>query len=174
MYNRTGYSRGIITNLSDAPNILDPQTGETVFCLENNRVLTYDGALWMCDDFIRLTNSSAGNRSVGDVMLFSSTTSLGATIAATAGSPLFAGVVVYASTNGSPVALAHKGIYKVKLTLLSVTPVRIGYFIRSSSTGTAGAQLSTTMSVGMFGWSLEIPSGVGLCRVLLRGKTEIL
>jgi hypothetical protein len=173
MYSKTRYSRGVVATLAAAASLSNPQIGETVFCQENNRILTYDGALWMCDDFIRLTNSSGGNRSVGDVMLFSSTTNLGATISAIGSSPLFAGVVVYASTNGSPVALAHKGIYNVKLTQISITPTRIGYFLRSANTGTAGAELTTGMGAGMFGWSLEIPPGVGLCRALLRGKVEL-
>jgi hypothetical protein len=181
MYNRTGYSRGIITNLSDAPNILNPQTGETVFCLENNRVLTYDGDLWMCDDFIKMTNNSGSACIACDLMGIATSGTLSA-IKTTGTTLRTIGPAIYGAANGAFVAIAFKGIYKIKIVNVSSGPANnIGWKVVASSLGNAGAGINNTAVVaGFIGWTMEpvpftgsnTPTGHGTFKCLMRGKVE--
>ena len=176
MYIQSKYDRGIKDTLVQVKALLSPEVGETVFCNENGRVLTFDGDLWMCDDFIKSINASGSTRSQGDTMIYYQ--GGGATpqvvAASTTGNALVAGVCVYSSTNGSPIAIAYKGIYKVKLVYFS-TPTATGGFIRSTSAGGGGcSELWLSMTSGVFGWTLEIPivGTTSLVKCLLRGKVE--
>lgn len=183
MYSRTGYSRGVITNLSDAPNILNPQTGETVFCLENNRVLTYDGDLWMCDDFIKMTNNSGSACIACDLMQISTSGTLSA-IKTTASTLRTIGPAIYGAANGAFVAIAFKGIYKIKIVNIGGgTASNIGWKVLASSLGNAGAGINNTAVVaGFIGWTIEpVPfngptgaAGWGTFKCLMRGKVEYL
>jgi hypothetical protein len=176
-YSKTRYSRGIVSTLADVNSLTSPQLGETCFCSENGKVMTYDGELWMCDDFIKATNSSGSTRSTGDVMTWVTTsgTSTEATISLTP--TLIAGVVVWSSANGSPVALAYKGIYKVDIISVPSTYNRLGFFLRASVVTSGKAVLGTVASsTGWFGWNVELlgGSGLGLTKCLLRGRPELL
>jgi hypothetical protein len=133
----------------------------------------------MCDDFIKSVNSSGVSMFQGDTVTYwVGTTSSGKVKrSATTGDTLVAGVCVYPAAINSPVAIAIKGIYKVKLVYFS-TPTAIGGFIRSTSSGGGGcSEMTTAMAAGVFGWTLEIPSAPSssvpvLVRCLLRGKVE--
>ncbi len=171
-YSKTRYSRGIVSTLSLVNTLPSPQTGETCFCSENGRVMTYDGQLWMCDDFIKATNSSGSARSVGDLMVWVNTS--GTTTEVTTSTSAFtltAGVVVYNSNSGSPVALAHKGIYRVNIQVVPPTYNRLGFFLRlNTTTAGAGTLVSTSASTGIIGWNVEVlgGSGLGLTKCLLK------
>lgn len=180
VWTNTEYSRGIVATLAQVATLPNPIMGETVFCNENMRMLTYDGELWMCGDFIKCINDSGSTRQPGDVMTVKNSTTglLPEVVSSTqTGSALFAGVVVFASANGAVVALAFKGTYKVKFTIFSngfggclFEP------IRSSSTGGVETTPSSVgVSAGHIGWIIEQPSTgtvPQLCWCLLRGKTE--
>jgi hypothetical protein len=178
-YIKTKYSRGIVPLLSSFPSLLNPEQGETAFCSENGRVMTYDGELWMCDDFIKLTNISTRTVNAGEIMVFastSSTTPKQATVTTLLSNPLVAGVVPYPSVNNAPVALAYKGIYKIDIQTFIVTPVRMGYIVRCGST-TGGGKGNATNDIGgntagWFAWTVEVPASVGLVRCLIRNKVE--
>jgi hypothetical protein len=180
MYNKLGYSRGVIANLSDAPNLVNPQTGETVFCTENYRVLTYDGALWMCDDFVRLVNGSGSTRAVGDLVCAATGVFGNVVITNATQNPRVIGPVVYSSTNGSPIAVAIKGKYKCRVDFYStVSPITtIGgkaYTYSSGNLGAAIDNVSTPLAGGFFGWVLEplpAPLVQGNRKMLIRGKVE--
>jgi hypothetical protein len=179
MYTETRYSRGLKDTLIQVKALLSPEVGETVFCRENGRVLTFDGDLWMCDDFIKSVNASGSTRSQGDTMIYSQGSGFTPSVVASSntGNGLVAGVCVFSSTSGAPIAIAIKGVYKVKLVYFS-TPTAIGGFIRSTSSGGGGiSETTTAMSAGVYGWTLEIPSAPSssiptLVRCLLRGKVE--
>jgi len=181
MYSKTGYSRGVITNLSDAPNLPNPQTGETVFCTENYRVLTYDGDLWMCDDFIKMTNNSGSACIACDLMEIDTSGTLSA-IKTTGSTLRTIGPAIYGAANGAFVAIAFKGIYKVKIVNISSGPAsNIGWKVLASSLGNAGAGINNTaVSAGFIGWTMEpvpftgsnTPTGWGTFKCLMRGKVE--
>ena len=179
MYIETRYSRGLVNTLVQVKALLSPEVGETVFCKENGRVLTFDGDLWMCDDFIKSTNTSTVTASQGDTMVFGSGATFTGRVVRSSdtGNTLVAGVCVYSSVANAPIAIAIKGVYKVKLVYFS-TPTAIGGFIRSTSSGGGGvSEMTTAMTAGVYGWTLEIPSAPSssiptLVRCLLRGKVE--
>ena len=181
MYSKTGYSRGIITNLSDALNINASQPGETVFCLENNRVLTFDGNLWMCDDFIRVTNNSGSSCIEGDLMEFNTSGTF--SVIKTTGSTIrVAGPSIYPAANGSLTAVAFNGIYKIKVTNVVAGPANtIGWKVYASGAGgPAGAGINqSNITVGFLGWTAEPvpfsgsdPLAFETFKCLIRGKVE--
>jgi hypothetical protein len=184
MYIETRYDRGIKDTLAQVKLLASPELGETVFCKENGRVLTYDGQLWMCDDFIKSTNIGVNSGVAptsyqGDTMVFwvGSTTISKVIRSNSTGNTLLAGVCVYTSLPNEPIAIAFKGIYKVKLLYYS-SPTAIGGMIRSSTAAGGGfSEMTTSMTNGVFGWTLEIPSTSSstiptMVRCLLRGKVE--
>ena len=172
-YNRTRYSRGVVATLSAVNSLSSPQTGETCFCSENGRVMTYDGELWMCDDFIKAINVSGATRAIGDVMTWQTTAGTAThVIAASAGSFLWAGVAVYAAANNAPIAIAYKGIYKVNVSDVPTTYNRIGYQLRISGLTSARGELIASGLPTWVGWNVEIVPGGGLTKCLLRGKPE--
>jgi len=176
MYIESRYDRGIKDTLAQVKALPEPEVGETVFCKENGRVLTYDGDLWMCDDFIKLTNGSTSTRSQGETMVIPFVSGAGGTAIPTSNSydTRVIGVNVYSTLAGAPMAIAYKGIYKVKLVYFS-TPTIIGQFIRTTSAGGGGcSEINSTVTAGFFGWTLEVPTlaSPSLVRCLLRGKVE--
>lgn len=174
-YIKTKYSRGIVALLSTLPTLSNPKQGETAFCSENGRVMTYDGQVWLCDDFIKLTNNSGSTMSPGDVMIFENTSGAVPNLANTTtslSSELVAGVVIYTSNIGSPVVLAYKGIYKIKCVFVAPT-TNIGYRVRTSSSATFGDANNTTTNAGVFAYTLEAPStSPSTIKCLLRNKVE--
>lgn len=174
-YIKKKYSRGIVALLSTLPTLSNPKQGETAFCSENGRLMTYDGQLWMCDDFIKLTNNSGGNRTAGDVMIFQNTSGATPNLARTINSlssELVAGCVVYDCLDAQPVAIAYKGIYKIKCVFVAPT-TNIGYRVRTSSSPSFGDADVNTVSPGIFAYTLEAPStSPATIKCLLRNKVE--
>jgi len=175
MYIETRYDRGIKDTLAQVKALLSPEVGETVFCKENGRVLTFDGDLWMCDDFIKLTNGSNATQLQGATMVIPQG-SVNNVVVPSSNSydTRVVGVNVYTTLAGAPMAIAYKGIYKVKLVYFS-TPSVIGGFIRTTSAGGGGcSEISSFVAAGFFGWTLEVPTAPSpsLVRCLLRGKVE--
>lgn len=174
-YIKTKYSRGIVALLSTLPTLSNPEQGETAFCSENGRLMTYDGQVWLCDDFIKLTNNSGSTRNAGDVMIFESTSGAVPNLANTTTSlsnELVAGVVIYTSLSNAPVVLAYKGIYKIKCVFAAPT-TNIGYRVRTSSSATFGDANNTTTNGGVFAYTLEAPStSPSTIKCLLRNKVE--
>jgi hypothetical protein len=180
VWSNTEYSRGVVATLAEVSALPNPIMGESVFCNENMRMLTYDGELWMCGDFIKCINTSGSSRQKGDVMVVKNSTTgiLPEVVSVTqTGSAYFAGVVVYTSANNAVVALAFKGIYKTKITIFGNGFASSAFQpIRTSSLG--GGMETTpsaaTPSAGHCGWLVEQPANgtAQLCWCLLRGKTE--
>ena len=174
-YIKTKYSRGIVALLSTLPTLSNPEQGETAFCSENGRLMTYDGQVWLCDDFIKLTNNSGSTMSPGDVMIFESTSGAVPNLAnttTTLSNELVAGVVIYTSLSNAPVVLAYKGIYKIKCVFVAPT-TNIGYRVRTSSSATFGDANNTTTNGGVFAYTLEAPStSPSTIKCLLRNKVE--
>jgi hypothetical protein len=177
-YIKTNYTRGIVSTLSalaGLPTLTPPELGETAFCSENGRLMTYDGQFWMCDDFIKLTNNSGAIRNPGDVMIFESTSGAVpnlANITTSLSNELVAGVVIYTSFINSPVVIAYKGIYRIKC-VFTAPATNIGYRVRTSSSATFGDANNTTTNAGIFAYTLEAPStSPSLIKCLLRNKVE--
>ena len=180
VWTNTEYSRGIVDTLAQAATIPNPIIGESVFCNENMRMLTYDGELWMCGDFIKCLNTSGSTRQQGDPMVVKNSTTgtlPEVIVPSSSGSALFAGVVAFASASNAVVALAFKGIYKCKISFFSNGISNTVFeLLRTSSTGGLETIPSAVgVSAGHIGWIIEQPSSSvtpQLCWCLLRGKTE--
>ena len=176
MYIESRYDRGIKDTLAQVKALPSPEVGETVFCKENGRVLTFDGDLWMCDDFIKLTNGSTSTQLQGATMVIPFVSGAGGTVLPASNSydTRVVGVCAYTTLGGAPMAIAYKGIYLVKLVYFS-TPTATGQFIRTTSAGGGGcSEINSSMVGGVYGWTLEVPtaSSPSLVRCLLRGKVE--
>lgn len=182
VWNKTGYSRGIKATLVEVAAIPSPKVGETVFCSENDRILTFDGDLWMCDDFIKSVNGDNFTRVQGDVMVFNSTIGSSESVVTTgsSGDTRFAGVVAFSAASGQPIALSYKGRYRTKMTFFAEAwdTSSWGKPIRTSSLNGGMETISynvTGITSGHCGWLAQIPaSGTlpQLCWCILRGKTE--
>lgn len=175
MYIESRYDRGIKDTLAQVKALPSPEVGETVFCKENGRVLTFDGDLWMCDDFVKLINGSNATQPQGATMVIPVSGDNGTVVpSSNSYDTRVVGVSVYSTIAGAPMAIAYKGIYRVKLVYFS-TPTAIGGFIRTTSAGGGGhSEINSSVSSGFYGWTLEVPTtpSPSLVRCLLRGKVE--
>ena len=164
------YTYGVKSTLTEVGAILSPSSGDTVFCEENKRLMTYDGQLWMCNDFIKLTNVSGSALAEGEVAVASTATAGGVTRTAiiTNGDPLTIGPVVFGNTNNNPVAIAIFGIYNV----LTDSSTNAGDYALSSWSNVGTAVSSTTMGDGFFGVFVERKLSAGLTKCFIRSKPE--
>lgn len=162
------YTYGVKNTLVDVTAITGNQIGDTVFCLENNRVLTYEGNnIWMCNDFIILTNNSGGTLNKGDVVIVDITTANSVTTTTTQGNPLVVGPIVFGNINGSSVAIAISGIYQVRTN----GSTNAGDLALTSTTLGAGDS-TTTAGDGVFGVYVEQVAAAGLTKCFIRSKPE--
>lgn len=162
------YTYGVKSTLADVSAISGASIGDTVFCAENNRLMTYNGSnIWMCNDFIVLTNNSGVALAKGDVVIVDITTAGAVTRTTTQGDPLVVGPVVFGNANGQPVAIAISGIYDVRTngstnsSDLALTSTTIG-----------AADSTTTMGDGFFGVYVQQNAAAGLTKCLIRSKPE--
>jgi hypothetical protein len=160
------YTYGIKNTIALVAAITGATAGDTVFCIQNNRLLTYDGQLWMCSDFIKMTNGSGVTLSRGDLVVMSTTANT-ITRTTTAGAISVVGPVVFGNTAGNPVAIAIFGVYDVRTN----DTTNAGDFA-TTSTVNGRATSTTTMGSGVFGIFVE-QIGVGLTKCLLRSKIEV-
>lgn len=182
VWNKTGYSRGIVATLAGVAALPSPKMGETVFCSENCRIHTFDGDLWMCDDFIKSINGTITTRSQGDVMVFESNIGMPKQVitTGTSGDTRFAGVVAFAAAPGAPIALAYKGKYRTKITFFAEAwdTNSWGKPIRTSSLNGGMETINygiTGITSGHCGWLAQLPASATVPQILwcvLRGKTE--
>lgn len=161
------YTYGVKT-LEELRTLTGMSTGDTAFCSDNFRLMTYDGELWMCNDFIKLTNTSAVTLVPGDVVIVSSVSANSCTRTATAGSALVLGPVVFGAANNSPVAVAIYGIYDVK----SLTSTNHGDFARTAASASFGDS-TTIMGQGVFGVFVSSNAAAnGLAKCFIRSYPE--
>lgn len=161
------YTYGVKSTIAQVSVISNPLEGETVFCLENSRLLTYDGTLWMCNDFIKLINGSGVTLSEGAVVIASTSTAGTVTRTTTQGDPLVIGPVVFGSIAGGSVAVAISGIYNVNTN----GSTNAGDFALTSTSLGLGDS-TTTLGDGFFGIYVEQKLSASLTRCLIRSKAE--
>jgi hypothetical protein len=163
------YTYGVKNTLADVAAIGGViATGDTVFCLENNRMMTYDtNGIWMCNDFIKLTNNSGVTLSKGDVVIVDTTTAGSVTRTTTQGNTLVVGPVVFGNDVTRPVAIAISGIYDVRTN----GSTNAGDYAFTSTTIGAGDS-TTTMGDGFFGVYVSQNAAAGLTKCFIRSKPE--
>jgi hypothetical protein len=162
------YTYGVKSTLAAVAAIVNPSTGDTVFCSENNRMMTYDtNNIWMCNDFIKLTNNSGVTLAKGDVVIVDTTAAGSVTRTTTQGNPLVIGPVVFGNDTTRPVAIAISGIYDVRTN----GSTNAGDYALTSTTIGAGDS-TLTMGDGFFGVYVAQNAAAGLTKCFIRSKPE--
>jgi hypothetical protein len=163
------YTYGVKNTLADVAAIGGViATGDTVFCLENNRMMTYDtNNIWMCNDFIKLINNSGVTLSKGDVVVIDTTSAESVTRTTTQGNALVIGPVVFGNDVNRPVAIAISGVYDVRTN----GSTNAGDYALTSTTAGAGDS-TTTMGDGFFGVYVAQNAAAGLTKCFIRSKPE--
>lgn len=152
-----GYTYGVKT-LTQITSIAGMQTGDTSFCTTNNRVMTYNGSFWICDDFIIVVNRSGVTLNQWDVVVAQqggTANEKACTRIATAGSPLVLGVVVYSATNGSNCVIAIKGNYQINVQGV----VSLGADLTTSATLGRAQTNAGLFSEGVFAFATSSSAG---------------
>jgi hypothetical protein len=162
------YTHGVKNTLADLLTISAASVGDTAFCLENNRLMTaYGNNIWMCNDFVVLTNNSGVALAKGDVVIVDTTTANSVTRTTTQGNPLVIGPVVFGNDSGRPVAIAISGVYQVRTN----GSTNAGDYALTSTTIGAGDS-TTTIGDGFFGVYVQQNAAAGLTKCLIRSKPE--
>lgn len=162
------YTYGVKSTLADVSAISGASIGDTVFCSENYRLMSYNGNnIWMCNDFVEITNNSGVTLAKGDVVIVDTAATNSVTRTNVLGNPLVLGPVVFGNANGSPVAVAISGIYDVR------TNGSTNASDLALTSTTLGAAISTTgIGDGFFGVFVQQNAVAGLTKCLIRSKPE--
>lgn len=163
---RNRYTHGVKT-LTEIDSITDTLAGDTVFCTDNNRKMTYDGDVWLCSDFIKLKNNSGLSVTRGNVVVIDTTQQLSVSASATLAYPLPAGVVQFGGSNGDWVSIAYKGMYPVQIE----DSTGIGDYLAVGTTAFSGSSV-TTQGVGRFGIATEAGTANTMVKFILHTKPE--
>jgi hypothetical protein len=161
------YTYGIRSTLNQVSTITGMVAGDTVFCTENSRVLTYDGQLWMCSDFIKMTNGSGVTIPRGELAVMSTAAANTITRTNIANPISVVGPIAFGGAPGAPVAVAIFGVYGV----ITSDSTNAGDFA-AGGTATGRVTSGTAMGSGVFGVFVEQRATAGLTRCLLKTKQE--
>lgn len=166
-----GYTFGVKT-LTQVQALTGMSTGDTCFCSTNNRVMTYDGALWVCDDFVVMINRSGATINQWDVVIVQqggTTTEISCTTTTTSSNPLIVGVAVYSATNGSNCVIAVKGNYQVNVA----SATSLGADLTTSGTSGKAEANTGLFSEGVFGYATSSSVGAGTINCIIMPKKEL-
>jgi len=169
--NGRGYTYGLNT-LTQIFSIVGMQIGETVYCTDHNRVFTYNGAQWVCDDFVIMVNRSASTINQWDVVVAGTggtATEISCTTTATSGNPGVVGVAVATATTGSNVLIAVKGNWKCNVAASTST----GADLTTSTTVGKAQNNAGSFSEGVFGYATTSVSGSGTVNCIITTRKEL-
>lgn len=164
--NGQGYTYGVKT-LTEIDSITGMVAGETVFCSDNFRKHTYDGDLWMCSDYIKLTNQSGGSLARKDLVVIDTGTAASVTTTTTYGNDLVVGPVAFGGNDGDPVAVVTFGHADVE----SDSGTVLGSVFMSATTVKKSNPNSLPTS-GSFAIAVEDIVSAGPCKSIVKPKIE--
>ena len=165
-----GYTYGVRT-LANRPTS-GMATGETFFCTDNNRVMTYDGTFWMCDDFVVMVNRLGVTLNQWNLVIVQqggTSTEISCTTTTTSGNPLVVGVVVYQAANGANCVIAIKGNYRVAVA----SATALGSDLTTSGTSGAAQTNAGGFCEGVFGFATSSTVGAGQVNCIIMAKKEL-
>ena len=142
-------------------------TGDTVFCSTFKRPLTYDGELWMCNDFVKLKSAAVVTLVPGDMVRVAAGASGRCEQTTNASEIKAQGIVVWGGADGDKIGIAIGGIYES----LSNTAPSIGYMLISDATD-GEADATSGSGVGRFGNWLEATGAGGTAMLWLKPGME--
>lgn len=167
----SSYTYGLKT-LSQIDSITGMVDGETVYCTDHNRILTY-GDEWMCSDFVMMKNRSGGALSRWDIVVVesggtSTEISCDTTVSSADGSVV--GVVVFGgASDGDNTAIAIKGNWRVNVD----EAISLGEPLTTSTTAGEAQGNAGSYYGGVFGWATESSVGAGTVDCLITSRKEI-
>ena len=135
-----GYSFGNKT-LVEVGSLSDMSTGDTCFCTDNMRLMTYDGAHWMCSDFVKLINGTGTSVVEGDLLVASTTLAGTAVATSTIRNKKVIGPVVFPASVGELTVIAIFGKYRVKSNLFQPSTGYGMWLVTSTTTKKAQPRL---------------------------------
>ena len=161
------YTHGLKT-LSQIDSITGTR-GETVYCTDYNRIFTWENS-WMCSDFIRLENGTAGTLNRWDVVINEPGAGVTVTCDTTtsAGNGQVLGVVVFGAASGSQVVVAIKGNWRANCD----EAITIGNALTTSTTAGEGQFNTGTYYGGVFGWATETTGAAGPVDCIITPRKE--
>jgi len=165
-----GYTYGIRT-LANRPTT-GLSAGETFFCTDNNRVMTYDGTFWVCDDFVVMVNRSGVTLNQWDLVIVQqggTSTEISCVRTTTSGNPLVVGVVVYQALNGANCVIAVKGNYRVAVS----SATSLGADLTTSATSGSAQTNAGIFSKGVFGFATSSTAGAGQVDCIIMARKEL-
>lgn len=174
-----GYKYGIKT-LAQLTGITGMQVGDTCFCTSNNRIMTYDGTFWMCDDFVIMINRSGATINQWDVVVAqrgSTATEIACTTTVSSVNDVrgnVVGVAVYSAANGANCVIAVKGNYSVN-TSAGVTagnPLRTSTTVAGKAVQDTSGGFPSTIS-GVFAVATETLAAAGTISCVIVATKEI-
>lgn len=162
-----GYTYGVIT-LTQVQALTGMAIGDTCYCTTNNRIMTYDGTFWLCDDFVVMTNRSGSTLNQWDVVVAQqggtaneiscTTTTVSNDITyPLAGNPSVVGVVVYSALNGAKCVVALKGNYSANIN--SPVAINLGDDLTTGQTAGKAKKNNGPYSQGVFAFATSTTSG---------------
>ena len=168
-----GYTYGIKT-LTELTSLIGMSTGDTAYCTTNNRIMTYDGSFWVCDDFVVMVNRSGATLNQWDLVVVQqggTTTEISCTTTTTIQSGRVVGVVVYPANSGSSCVIAIKGNYSVNVA----SNTSLGSQLTTSATaGKAQVNLPTALDCqGVFAFATTSTSGAGTVNCIIMARKEL-
>jgi hypothetical protein len=167
--NGQGYTYGIKT-LANAP-ASGMSIGDTFFCTDNNRVMTYDGAFWVCDDFVIMVNRIGRTLLQWELVVVQSsgtTSEINCTVTSIQQSESVVGVVVYAAANNSNCVVAIKGKYKVLVSAATAIAAPL-----TTSTIPGRAITRSSNAQGIFGFATTSTLGSGTVDCIIMPRKEL-
>ena len=155
--NGGGYTYGLKT-FTQIQALTGMSTGDTAYCTDRFRILTWDGTFWVCDDFVVMRNRSGATINQWDVVVVQiagTTTEIACVRSATPGDARVVGVAVLSSANAALCCIAIKGNWRVNVR----TTTAIGSDL-TTSTVLGPAQVNAgTYSEGVFGLATSANAG---------------
>lgn len=167
-----GYTYGVKT-LSELVSLSNESVGDTAYCTTNNRIMTFDGKAWVCDDIVVVLNRSGVTINQWDIVIVDSggtTTIASCNRTTTSGNPLVIGVAVYSSNANTDCYIAIKGNYKVNT---AVTAIALGDDLITSTIAGRAQRNTAAFSKGVFGFATSTaPSGGGTVDCIIMPRKE--
>jgi hypothetical protein len=169
--NGRGYTYGLKT-LAEIWSLAGMQEGDTAYCTDHNRVFTYDGSLWTCDDFVVMINRSGATIKQWDVVIASTggtATEISCATTTQGGNPGVVGVAAATAANGANTLIAVKGNWKVNVAATTGTGTDL---TTAGFTGFARVN-SGSFSEGVFGYATTSSSGTGTIHAIICARKEL-
>jgi hypothetical protein len=169
--NGQDYTYGLKT-LATIQALTGMQTGDTCYCTDYDRIMTYDGSDWMCDDFVKLVTDSAVVQ--WDIVVVSnggtaSQVSCQTTSISANGRVL--GVVVNSAgaSAGGTVVVAIKGNWRVNVRASTAN----GSPLTTSASSGKAQELSVASYFGVFGFATSSSAAAGTISCIIIPKKEL-